>query len=56
MKGLTYIGRGRFIVGIPATDLTAAQVAALARKRGEQPSALRARLIASGCYIPSRRV
>ena len=56
MKGLTYIGRGRFVVGIPATDLTAADIAALARDRGESTNSLRARLIASGCYIPSRRV
>ena len=55
MKGLTYIGRGRFIVGIPATDLTAAQLAALAAKRGESIVKLRARLIASGCYTTSRR-
>lgn len=56
MKGLTYIGRGRFIVGIPATDLTAGQIAVLAAKRGESTNELRRRLIASGCYTPSRRV
>lgn len=55
MKGLTYIGRGRFVVGIPATDLTAGQIANLARKRGESPANLRTRLIASGCYTTSRR-
>ena len=53
---LAYRGEGRFLPGIPARDLTAADVANLARKRGRSTPALRARLIASGLYAPARRM
>lgn len=52
---LRYVGDGRFLPGIPADDLDAGQLAAIARKRGLSPSVLRARLIASGLYAPARK-
>lgn len=52
--GLAYRGEGRFLPGIPADDLTTAQLAVMARKRGQTTSTLRARLIASGLYAPAR--
>jgi len=55
MRGLVYVGGGRFLPGIPATDLTVAQLANLAGKRGETIATLRARLVASGLYAPARR-
>jgi hypothetical protein len=55
MKGLTYIGQGRFVVGVPAIDLTAGQVAEIARRRGLTTNQLRSRLVASGCYAEARQ-
>lgn len=54
MRGLVYIGDGRFLPGIPATDLSAAQIAAIARDRGQTPGYLRAWLVTSGLYAPAR--
>lgn len=47
---MKYVGHGRFVVGIPATDLDADQLAALAKQRGVTPEKLRKDLIASGLY------
>lgn len=47
---MKYVGKGRFIVGIPADDLTDEQVDALAAKRNVKPADLRKDLIASGLY------
>lgn len=55
MKGLVYTGDGRFLPGVPATDLTDGAIAAIARKRGLSSTVLRARLIASGLYAPVKR-
>jgi hypothetical protein len=52
---LVYLGAGRFLPGIPANDLSAAQLAALARDRGTTVNALRTWLIASGLYQPAKR-
>lgn len=52
--GLAYRGEGRFLPGIPAIDLTVAQLAAIARDRGQSIATLRARLVASGLYAPAR--
>lgn len=50
---LIYQGRGRFIVGVPARDLSPGDIARLAGS--ERPAALRARLIATGLYAPARK-
>lgn len=47
---IAYIGKGRFMVGIPDTDLTTADVAALAKSRHTTPAQLRKQLIESGLY------
>lgn len=46
---LTYTG-DRFIVGIPAHDLTDDEIAAIAAKRNTTPAALRKTLTESGLY------
>ena len=46
---LTYRGGGRFLIGVPARDLTREDVARL-------PDRLRARLVSSGLYVPVRPV
>lgn len=51
---LTYVGNGRFLVGIPATDLTHMSLATLAETRGVKPDTLRAKLLASGLYAESK--
>ena len=48
--GLRYRGKGRFVVGVPATDLSADDVARLG---GADPAAFRARLIKTGVYAPA---
>jgi hypothetical protein len=47
---LTYTGKGRAVVGIPATDLTDDELAALAKRRNVKAADLRRDLIASGVY------
>jgi len=47
---MKYVGKGQFIVGIPADDLTDEQIEALAAKRGVKPAELRKELIESGLY------
>lgn len=47
---LTYSGDGRFINGIPARDLDAADIEALASRSVTSADALRSELIASGIY------
>lgn len=44
----TYRGNGRFLVGVPARDLTSDDVARL-------PDRLRSRLVKSGLYAPARK-
>lgn len=51
MTDLTYRGRGRFLPGIPATDLTAADL----NRLSDKPEALRNRLIKSGLYAPTKK-
>lgn len=51
MNDLVYVGP-RHLVGIPATDLTAAEVAALAEQRGVAAAELRSILVRSGLYSP----
>lgn len=55
MIDLTYIGKGRFLVGIPATDLPAYSLATLAARRGESVVELQRRLMASGLYTRKKR-
>jgi len=50
VSDLRYVGKGRHLVGIPATDLTAAEVEVLAERRGITPAALQALLVRSGLY------
>lgn len=45
---LIYIGKGRAVVGIPATDLTDDELAALAKRRNRKD--LRRELVESGVY------
>lgn len=47
---MRYVGKGRFIVGIPAEDLTDEDIAKLAAKRGVKPADLRKQLEESGLY------
>lgn len=51
---LTYTGDGRFLVGIPATDLTDDEIGILAAKRGVTPAQLRKTLIESGLYVAGK--
>lgn len=51
---LKYVGQGRHLVGIPAADLSGAEVAALAVQRGVAASELTERLIRSGLYKPAK--
>lgn len=51
---LIYVGDGRYLNGVPATDLSTASIAALAEKRGVKPDSLRASLLASGLYAESK--
>lgn len=44
---LSYRGQGRFLVGVPARDLSADEIRKL-------PERLRARLIPSGLYAPKK--
>lgn len=61
MKGLTYVGPGD-VLGVPARDLTARDIARLAWVRAGQPSkvapsainAIRDELVATGLYVISR--
>lgn len=46
---LAYIGPG-YIFGIPDTDLSADELAAIAERKGDDPGALAAELIGSGLY------
>lgn len=50
MSDLRYVGEGRALVGIPTTDLTAAEVAALAEQRGVDAAEFGALLVRSGIY------
>ncbi len=49
MSDWQYRGQGRYIVGVPARDLSAAEVAQL-------PERTRARLVKSGLYVAIRPV
>lgn len=48
MTALRYRGKGRFIVGVPATDLTSDDIARLAGP--VNPAKIRVALIATGLY------
>lgn len=50
MSELTYAGKGRFLVGIPADDLSTEDVAAIAHRRGKTAGQLRKELVDSGLY------
>lgn len=50
MKQLAYIGDGRFTHGIPDTDLSADDIAALAEAKGKKPAELTKELVESGLY------
>lgn len=52
---LIYTGKGRAIVGIPTTDLTDDEIAALAKRRGKAAAELRRDLLASGIYTEKAR-
>lgn len=52
---LKYTGKGRHIVGVPATDLTDDEIADLAKRRDLDPAELRKDLIASGVYAPKEK-
>jgi len=47
---MKYVGKGRFVIGIPDRDLTDEEIEALAAKRGKKPAELRKELIESGLY------
>jgi hypothetical protein len=50
VSDVRYVGKGQALVGIPNTDLTAAEVAALADQRGVAADELEALLVRSGLY------
>ena len=50
MNDLRYVGKGRFLVGIPAHDIPAYSLPTLAARRGETVVELQRRLLASGLY------
>lgn len=50
MTQLRYVGDGRFVVGIPTTDLTVAEVAVLAEQLGVAVAELERTLVESGLY------
>lgn len=54
MKDLIYVGDGRFLTGIPDTDLTAAEIAALADQRHTTAADLFKALVGSGLYSPKQ--
>ena len=54
MKDLEYIGDGRFLAGIPDTDLGVDDIAALAAQRGVAAADLFERLTKSGLYQPKK--
>lgn len=54
MIDLVYVGKGRFLVGIPATSLPASAVAGLAAQHGESVITLTRRLLASGLYVKKK--
>lgn len=47
---LVYAGEGRFLVGIPADELSEIDLAVIAQKRGKTEAQLRKELIDSGLY------
>lgn len=47
---LLYVGGGEFVHGIPDTNLSADELAAVAAKRGYEPSDLAAELVERGLY------
>jgi len=47
---LRYVGKGRFLVGIPAADIPHSSLATLAARRSETVAELQRRLLASGLY------
>ena len=51
---LTYTGEGRVLVGIPDTDLTDDDIAAIAASRNVTPAQLRKVLADSGLYAASK--
>jgi len=50
MNDLIYVGKGKFLVGIPATDLPRYSLSTLAARSGESVVDLQRRLLASGLY------
>ena len=54
MKDLAYVGEGQFLTGIPATDLTAADIAAIAEQRRTTAADLFKALVGSGLYSPKQ--
>lgn len=53
-RGLTYAGDGRFLIGIPADELSPLDIAVLAEKRGKTSGQLRKELLESGLYRESK--
>ena len=51
MNDFRYVGQGRFLVGIPATDIPRYSLPTLAARRGENVADLQRRLMASGLYM-----
>ena len=51
---LRYIGKGRFLVGVPATDIPHPSLVTLATRRGESVIELQRRLLASGLYVKKK--
>lgn len=47
---LSYVGKGRFLIGIPADTLSEVDLAVYAERRGKTESALRKELVDSGLY------
>lgn len=51
---LRYSGDGRYLIGIPDTDLTDEDIKALAEKRGQTPAQLRKSLLDSDLYTEEK--
>lgn len=47
---LDYTGKDRFLIGIPASELSEVDLAVIAHKRGKTEAQLRKELIESGLY------